>query len=325
MAPLPDEFELIRRYFAPLAAGVPGAVGLRDDAATLAVPADTELIVTTDAVVAGVHFLADDPADLVAKKALRVNLSDLAAKGGRPTVYFMTLALGPSIDEAWVAAYAGGLAEDQREYGVALAGGDTTATPGPLTIAIVALGEIARGRVLRRGGGRAGDDVYVSGTIGDAALGLAVAKGELGGLGAPSRAFLADRYRLPRPRTTLGPRLPGLAHAALDVSDGLMADLGHLAEASGVSAEIDVALVPLSTAAKTALAAEPARMAAVLTGGDDYEILFSAPSSASAALASLSREVGVPVTRIGRLSAGRGVSIRGAEGLALGRGGYRHF
>ena len=325
MAPLPDEFELIRRYFAPLAAGVPGAVGLRDDAATLAVPADTELIVTTDAVVAGVHFLANDPADLVAKKALRVNLSDLAAKGGRPTVYFMTLALGPSIDEAWVAAYAGGLADDQREYSVALAGGDTTATPGPLTITIVALGEIARGRVLRRGGGRAGDDVYVSGTIGDAALGLAVAKGELRDLGAPSRAFLVERYRLPQPRTTLGPRLPGLAHAALDVSDGLVADLGHMAEASGLSAEIDAALVPLSAAAKIALAVEPARMEDVLTGGDDYEILFSAPPSAASALDALAREVGVPLTRIGRLSAGHGVSVLGSDGLSLGRGGYRHF
>lgn len=325
MAPLPDEFELIRRYFAPLAAGVPGAVGLRDDAATLAIPADTDLIVTTDAVVAGVHFLPDDPPELVAKKALRVNLSDLAAKGGRPTVYFMTLALGPSIDEAWVAEFARGLAEDQREFGVALAGGDTTATPGPLTITVVALGEIARGRVLRRGGARAGDDVYVSGTIGDAALGLAVAKGEFRAIDASSRAFLADRYRLPRPRTTLGPRLLGLAHAALDVSDGLIGDLRHLAEASGVSADIDAALVPLSAAARNVLAAEPARMADVLTGGDDYEILFSAPSAASSALAALAREAGVPLTRIGRLTAGRGVSVRGADGVSLGRGGYRHF
>ncbi len=325
MAPLPDEFELIRRYFAPLAAGVPGAVDLRDDAATLAVPADTELIVTTDAVVAGVHFLPDDPAELVAKKALRVNLSDLAAKGGRPTVYFMTLALSPSIDEAWVAAFARGLAEDQREYGVALAGGDTTATPGPLTITVVALGEIARGRALRRGGARAGDDVYVSGTIGDAALGLAAVKGELRAIDAPSRAFLADRYRLPRPRMTLGPRLLGLAHAALDVSDGLIGDLRHLAEASGVSADIDAALVPLSAAARNVLAAEPARMADVLTGGDDYEILFSAPSAASSALAALAREADVPLTRIGHLTAGRGVSVRGADGVAMGRGGYRHF
>jgi thiamine-monophosphate kinase len=325
MARLPDEFEIIRRYFAPLTAGAPGAVGLRDDAATLAVPPDAELIVTADALVAGVHFLPDDPADHIAKKALRVNLSDVAAKGGRPTVYFITLALGPDTDEAWIASFARGLAEDQRAYGVSLAGGDTTATPGPLSISVTAMGEVPRGRVLRRGGARAGDDLYVSGTIGDAALGLAVAKGEMAALESADRAFLLDRYRLPRPRTTMGFRLIGLASGALDISDGLVADLDHLAEASGVAAELDALRVPLSAAARAAIGVDPGLMAQVLTGGDDYEILFSAPAGAAAGLETVARETGIGLTRIGRLASGRGVAIRGADGLALGRGGYRHF
>ena len=325
MARLPDEFELIRRYFAPLTSGTPGAVGLRDDVATLSPQVGRELVVTADALVAGVHFQADDPPDLIARKALRVNLSDIAAKGGRARHYLMTLALGPEIDEAWIAAFVTGLGADQAEFGVSLAGGDTAATPGPVCISITVIGDIEPGTVLRRGGARAGDDVYVSGTIGDAALGLACLQGELEWLDSPAREELVGRYRLPRPRTTLGPRLIGLAHAALDVSDGLVADLGHMAEASSLSADIDVALVPLSEAARVVLAREPERLLPVLTGGDDYEILFAAPAGAAARLAALSGELGVPIARLGRLGAGRGVSVAGASGLALGRGGYRHF
>lgn len=322
-----DEFEIIARHFKPLAAKCEGALGLSDDAVALRVGAGRELIVTADALVEGVHFLPDDPPDLIARKMLRVNLSDLAAKGATPTVYLMTLALGPAVDEPWVASFASGLAQDQDAFGISLAGGDTTATPGPTTLSVTAMGEVAQGQALRRSGAQAGDGVWVSGTIGDGALGLAAARGEALGVDADVAALLADRYRLPRPRVTLGPRLVGLAHAAMDVSDGLVGDLRHICDASGLGAEIEAARVPLSAAACAVLARAPERLREVLTGGDDYEILFTAPASRDRALAALSEEMGVTLTRIGTMAVGGGVTVRDAAGRAMetGHGGYRHF
>lgn len=322
-----DEFEIIARHFKPLAAKCEGALGLSDDAAALRVGAGRELIVTADALVEGVHFLSGDPPDLIARKMLRVNLSDLAAKGATPTVYLMTLALAPAVDEAWIASFARGLAQDQDEFGISLAGGDTTATPGPTTLSVTAMGEVAQGQALRRNGAGAGDGVWVSGTIGDGALGLIAARGESLGVDADAAASLADRYRLPRPRTTLGPRLVGVAHAAMDVSDGLVGDLGHICEASGLGAEIEAARVPLSAAAQAVLAHAPGRLREILTGGDDYEILFAAPASRDGALAALSKETGVALTRIGSMIQAGGVTVRDAAGGAVetGQGGYRHF
>lgn len=322
-----DEFEIIARYFKPLAAKCEGALGLSDDAAALRVDRGRELIVTADALVEGVHFLSDDPPDLIARKMLRVNLSDLAAKGATPTVYLMTLALGPAVDEAWIASFACGLAQDQDEFGISLAGGDTTATPGPTTLSVTAMGEVAEGQALRRNGARAKDGVWVSGTIGDGALGLAAARGETLSVDAGAAAALADRYRLPRPRMALGPRLVGVAHAAMDVSDGLVGDLRHICEASGLGAEIEAARVPLSAAARTVLARAPERLREILTGGDDYEILFTAPASREAALTSLSKETGTALTRIGIMTAGADVTVRDAAGamMEMGQGGYRHF
>ena len=322
-----DEFEIIARHFKPLAAKCEGALGLSDDAAALRVGAGRELIVTADALVEGVHFLPNDPPDLIARKMLRVNLSDLAAKGATPTVYLMMLALGPAVDESWIASFASGLAQDQEEFGVALAGGDTTATPGPTTLSVTAMGEVVQGQALRRNGARAGDGVWVSGTIGDGALGLAAARGESLGVDTDAAASLADRYRLPRPRVTLGPRLVGVAHAAMDVSDGLVGDLRHICDASGLGAEIETARVPLSAAARTVLARAPERLREILTGGDDYEILFTAPASRDGALAALSTETGIALTRIGTMAAGSGVTVRDAAGglMDMGQGGYRHF
>ncbi|MCX7355631.1 MAG: thiamine-phosphate kinase [Alphaproteobacteria bacterium] len=322
-----DEFEIIARYFKPLAAKCEGALGLSDDAAALRVGAGRDLIVTADALVEGVHFLPSDPPGLIARKMLRVNLSDLAAKGATPTVYLMTLALGPAVDESWIASFASGLAQDQDEFGVALAGGDTTATPGPTTLSVTAMGEVAQGQALRRNGARAGDGVWVSGNIGDGALGLAAARGESLGVDADAAASLADRYRLPRPRVTLGPRLVGVAHAAMDVSDGLVGDLRHICDASGLGAEIEAARVPLSAAARTVLARAPERLREILTGGDDYEILFTAPASRDGALAVLSTETGIALTRIGTIAAGSGVTVCDAAGgsMDMGQGGYRHF
>lgn len=323
------EFDLIARYFAPLAAGTPGAFGLGNDAAVLDPAPGHSVVVTTDAMVAGVHFLPGDPADLVARKLLRVNLSDLAAMGARASGYVLDLALPPDLDEAWVAAFADGLRADQDEFGIALLGGDTVKTPGPLTLALTAFGEVPAGTALTRSGARAGDVIYVSGSIGDGALGLKALRGEIAGLTDTDRAALADRYHLPRPRLALGRALAarGLATAAIDVSDGLVADLGHVAARSGLAAEIEAQAVPLSTAARAALAADPGLREAVLGGGDDYELLFTAPPGAAAAIAALAEELALPLTRIGAMAAGTGVRVLDEAGapISLAKAGWSHF
>jgi thiamine-monophosphate kinase len=329
---LTGEFEIIARYFAPLAREFPGAYGLLDDAAVIAPPAGHELVVKTDAIVGGVHFLDDDPPDLVARKALRVNLSDLAAKGAVARAYLLDVMLPASVTEEWIAAFARGLAEDQNEYGVHLIGGDTDSTPGPVTIAIMAFGDVATGRMIHRGGARLEDTVFVTGTIGDAALGLMVLRGTLANLDTKATHFLVDRYRLPRPRVRLGPRLIGIANAALDVSDGLVADLGHLCEASELAAVIEVSRVPLSTTVRAVLATNFGHITTVLTGGDDYEILFTAPAEAVNGLAELSRTLDVPITTIGRMrspSIGTQsqITVLGESGepLIFDRSGWTHF
>jgi thiamine-monophosphate kinase len=326
---VPGEFELIRRYLAPLAAGAPGALGLEDDAALLAPPAGKELVVTADALVAGVHFLPEDPADLVARKLLRVNLSDLAAMGARPLGYLMTAAWPVPVDEAWVARFAAGLAEDQEAFGITLLGGDTTATPGPLTLSLTAIGAVAPGRALRRAAARRGDLVYVSGTVGDGWLGLLASRGEGPALDAEQRAYLVARYRLPRPRLALGRALAemDLAHAAIDVSDGLAADLGHILEASGRAAVVEAAALPLSAAARAALAADPSLLAGLIGGGDDYEILFTAAPERAEEVAALAARLDLPLTRIGRLDEGRGLTVLDGDGseMSLQSEGWRHF
>lgn len=205
--PLPDEFELIARYFAPLSKGFPGAYGLLDDAAVIGPASGYELVVKTDAIVEEVDFLAAAPADRVARRAFRVNLSDLAAKGARPRAYLLDLMLPETLDEAWIANFAAGLAHDQVVYGVHLIGGDMSSTAGPITIAVAALGEAPIGRIIRRGGARPEDLIFVTGTIGDSALGLSVARGALPELDAASAGFLRERYEIPRPRVALGTKL----------------------------------------------------------------------------------------------------------------------
>ena len=331
-ARLPGEFELIAEYLAPLAAGYPGAFGLRDDAAVIAPAPGHELVAKTDALIGGVHFLPDDPPDLVARKALRVNLSDLAGKGAVPRAYMLDLILPRHTTRDWLAAFARGLAADQAEFGVHLIGGDTNATPGPLTLAVMALGEVKVGAMLRRAGARPGDGVFVTGTIGDAALGLLVLKRQLRGLDGDAASFLAGRYRLPHPRVTTGPKLVGLATASIDISDGLVADLGHICDVSGVSAVIEADGVPLSPAARMAAAADPSLLATALTGGDDYEILFTAPPEAAGAIRRLAETCAVPATMIGRIeektaATPPGVTLLDGKGnpLELEHGGWTHF
>jgi thiamine-monophosphate kinase len=314
---LPAEFTLIARHFRPLAG--PGALDLQDDAAVLAPPAGRELVLTADAMVAGVHFLPDDPPDLVGRKLLRVNLSDLAAKGATPLGYLMTVSTPSDTPEAWFVSFAAGLADDQRAYGVTLLGGDTTSTPGPISLSLTAIGHVAPGQAVHRVGATAGDGIWVTGTIGDGALGLAVARGRL----ADASGHLLSRYRLPRPR--VGLPIAGVASAGMDVSDGLVQDLGHICRASGVGAEIEVGLVPRSEPAR---AAGPEWLPMCLTGGDDYELLLAVPPAREAALQSAANVAGTVITRIGRFVSGaRRVIVRGADGapMTFATGGWSHF
>ncbi len=313
------EFERIARFFAPLAGK--GALGLKDDAALIDGPSGTHYVLTTDTIVENVHFRADDPPGRIAQKLLRVNLSDLAAKGAVPAGYLLNTALPKSRGEAWLEKFAAGLAADQKEFGIALLGGDSVATAGPVTLTVTAIGTVPKGKALLRNGARAGDSVYVSGTLGDAALGLKALRGELMRLSAKYRRDLIDRYRLPEPRMELGRRLIGIASAAMDISDGLAADLAHLCDASGVGAIVEAGTLPLSPAVRAALKSDPSLLASVLGGGDDYEILFTASPGAARKLPRL------PVTEIGRIEAGRGVTVRGRDGqaLKLTKLGYAHF
>jgi thiamine-monophosphate kinase len=320
-----DEFERIRRFFRPLAGAA--ALGLADDAAVIDPPPGRQLVATVDAVVAGVHFLPEDAPELVARKLLRVNLSDLAAMGAAPLGYLLTTALPAECGEDWLAGFAAGLSSDQAEFGIALLGGDSVATPGPASFTLTALGTVAAGAAIRRAGAQPGDLVYVSGTLGDAALGLAALRGGLASLAPEHRAFLVDRYHLPRPRLALGARLAGIARAMIDVSDGLVADLGHVSEVSQVAAAIEAERVPLSPAAREAVRRDPALLSLVLSGGDDYELAFSAPPEMAAGMAELAQAAGVPLARIGRIERGAGVRVYDAAGreVALVAAGFRHF
>ena len=318
-AGLPAEFALIARHFRPLAGAE--ALGLTDDAAILAPPPGRELVLSVDAMVAGVHFLPDDSPEMIGRKLLRVNLSDLAAMGAAPLGYLMTVAAPRATPDAWFAGFAAGLAEDQATYGIPLLGGDTTGTPGPITLSLTVLGHVAPGTALRRAGARDGDALWVTGTIGDGALGLRALRGEI----ADPEGFLATRYRLPQPRLALGQALVGIVTAAMDVSDGLVQDCGHLCRAAGLGAVIEADRVPLSPAAREA---GPDWLATCLTGGDDYELLLAVPPEREPALRAAAARVCVPVTRIGRFVAGtNGVRVVRADGaeMALARTGWSHF
>jgi thiamine-monophosphate kinase len=322
------EFQTIAALFAPLARGNPAALGLLDDAARLRVRASEELIVTADALVAGVHFFDRDPPADIARKALRTNLSDVAAKGARPIGYFLSIARPKAWGDARLAAFARGLAADGEAFDVPLLGGDSTSTPGPFTVAITALGAMKRGTMLRRAGARPGDDLWVSGSVGDGALGLLAAKGELRDLPARHRAALLARYRIPQPRLALGRALVGIAHACMDVSDGLVADLGHICEVSKLGAVVELDAVPFSTASRAAIERRPGLRRTAITGGDDYELLFAAPPSARAGVLNASRLSRTPVARIGHFVRGAPkVRVEDGQGgvLRLARAGFTHY
>ena len=309
-----DEFETIAKLFAPLATH-PGARGLADDAAVLG-----NLVLTTDAIVEGVHFLPDDPIETVAKKALRVNLSDIAAKGAKPVGVLVALMWPHRRNGAEIAAFARGLGEDLRAFGAPLLGGDTTSTPGPLAVSVTVIGE-ALGRVPARADARVGEDVWVTGTIGDGMLGLQHLGGSIANeLSEEDAAYLIGRYRTPAPRLTFASAIATHASASMDVSDGLAQDAAKIAAASGLAIDLDLAAVPLSAPAR-GWVAEGGAIEALMAGGDDYELLFTAPPEARAAIETDGRAAGLQVTRIGRTLAGAGVT---ADGAPIRVSGYRH-
>ncbi|MFN4088466.1 MAG: thiamine-phosphate kinase [Alphaproteobacteria bacterium] len=331
-----SEFALIRRCFAPLAAANPGALGLVDDAAVIVPPPGRDLIATTDTIVEGVHFPVGEPPGFVARRLMRVNLSDLAAKGARPEGYLLNTAWAPETDDAWIETFAAALGEEQARWGIVLAGGDTVATPGPLTLTLTALGSVPAGGALLRGDARPGDLVYVSGPIGDGLFGLWAVQGhDLPGADEADRAALAEAFRLPEPRLALGRLLAGddpagggrrIARGCADISDGLLADLGHVCEASGVGAVLQASTVPLSPAARRIVARRPDLLAEALAGGDDYELVFTARPEDADAVEAAGRAAGAPVAAIGRIVAGTGVDLLDSAGCSLpvGRRGFSH-
>jgi thiamine-monophosphate kinase len=325
------EERLIERYFRPLARH-PGAFGLIDDAASVTPPAGCDLVLTADGIVAGVHFLPGDPPDAIAKKALRMNLSDLAAKGARPLGFLLTLALPEEVGAKWLAPFARGLGADADAYGCPLLGGDTVRTPGPVTISVAAFGAVRRGRMIRRAGAKPGHHVVVTGTIGDAALGVLLRRGDASGkrwgLTRRAQGQLEGRYLVPQPRTAVADLIAAHASAAMDVSDGLAGDLAKLCRASNVTAEIEIARVPLSDAARAALGRDPPLIETILTGGDDYEIVAAVPARKVETLRRAAAAVGVPVRKIGQLAAGQGGArflARDGKPLAFARPSFSHF
>lgn len=317
MAARRSEFALIRDFFGPLAARSPQSLGLTDDAALIGVDQGDDLAVSVDALVAGVHFFPDDPPEDIAAKALRVNLSDMAAMGAWPLGVFLAIALPSDHDDLWVQAFARGLEADLQAFGLGLFGGDTVSTSGPLVISVTISGTVPQGRALKRSGARVGDDLWVSGTLGDGALGLRVAKGALTDCLSPAdRAFLLSRYRRPDPRIALGLALRGVASGAMDISDGLWADGIHMAKASCVLLEIESPSLPLSVPAGMLGRMGWDVLDDALCGGDDYELLFSAPPDLRDAVYAAAESAGVLVTRIGHVRAGDpGVRVLDAHGL----------
>jgi thiamine-monophosphate kinase len=327
----PDEDGLIARYFRPLATAA-GADRLMDDAATYRPPAGFEQVLTTDAIVAGVHFFPEDPPGAVAQKALRVNLSDLAAKGAAPAGYLLTIALNDEWTEDWLAAFCAGLAADQDEFGISLYGGDTVKTPGPFFVSVTAFGLTPEGRVPRRTKAKAGQKLYVTGTIGDAALGLKIRLDDSvrtkWGLNIADAEHLVQRYLLPQPRVEAAALVAEFSPAAMDISDGLAGDLARMCSASDIGAVLDAGQVPLSAAAKKAIEADPSALTAVLTGGDDYEVLAAIDADRAPAFEAAALRAGVGFTLIGETVpafAGRVRIERGGHPLALDRLAFRHF
>jgi len=324
-----SEFDIIEQLFASLTLGDPRALGLKDDAAVLGLPEGREMVVTSDCLVAGVHFRPQDPPESIARKALRVNFSDLAGMGATPTGAFLAAAFPRDVCDDWLEAFALGLKEDIELFDAPLLGGDTVATPGPLTLTVTALGTVAKGRALRRSGAKAGDVIFVSGSLGDSAIGLKILSEEISLTNEKHKTYLSGRYLRPEPRTQFGAALSELdgVGGGMDVSDGLVQDLGHICAASGLGARVELDRLPLSAAAQSVLEVSPDLIDIVLTGGDDYELLFTVREDAARTATDLAKSLGLRLTPIGVIEAGQGVRVLRPDGgqWKAARTGYRHF
>ena len=352
-----DEFGVIAKYFKPLAANFAGSLNLCDDAAIISPPSGCELVITKDALSQGIHFIGNEDPALIAGKALRVNLSDLAAMGATPLCYFLALMLPKNTSEQWLEKFASGLKQTGDEFAVSLAGGDTTATNDSLSISITAIGSVPIGAALRRNGAKIGDDIYVSGTLGDSALGLELLLRHPREVGHDNEFFI-NRYLTPQPRITLGIALRGIANSAMDISDGLVQDLGHICDSSNVGAVIYADRIPCSRtylesrcgeaktavfenrtasvhtstcgaeAQKTLFVASNSRdYECVLTGGDDYELLFTASPDKKPEIEQLAKKLSLPLTCIGKITAGNDVQVLDEDGktIELNKKGFSHF
>ncbi|MBB4040898.1 thiamine-monophosphate kinase [Microvirga flocculans] len=323
----PSEDSLIARFFAPIAGEA--ALGLKDDAACLRPKPGHDLVLTTDALVERVHFLPEDAPGSIARKALGVNVSDLAAKGSEPAGFLLSLALPDDWTEDWLAAFAAGLGQASRDFACPLLGGDTVRARGPLTLSVTAVGQVPSGRMVPRTTAGVGDAVCVTGTIGDAALGLKLRADPpwAAALSLEERAHLADRYLHPQPRHRLAAALRDHASAAMDVSDGLAGDLAKMMRASGTSAVVEAAQVPLSSAAAKAVQASPSLLDLALTGGDDYEILCTVPEKKLDSFRKEADSVGIALSVIGRVVAGQDLPVFRMNGLErrYDVGSYQHF
>ncbi|AHC73703.1 thiamine-monophosphate kinase [Candidatus Endolissoclinum faulkneri L5] len=322
-----DEFDIIAKFFTPLAKDAPGTFGLLEDAAILpTIDSHQEWVVTVESIVCNVHFLPNDPFELIARKALRVTLSDLAAMGAKPYGYTLTIALNRDLSDSCylLEKVSHGLTIDQAEFGIHLIGGDSVSTDGPITLAITAFGITNKAKALRRSAAMPGQDLWISGTIGDGALGLQVAKGIL----SKQYSDLAGRYRLPQPRISLGCRLSEIAAAAIDVSDGLILDASHIANQSKCRLVIDGGALPISESVSRIIADHSEMFELILTGGDDYELLFTAEPEAIQKIKQAGYELDIPITRIGRVDSGEGVDVLDHNGIKLNlliEPGWTHF
>ena len=313
-----SEFELIDTLLKPLAVNAPGEFALSDDAAVLPEsPAGAALVMTKDALAIGIHMLVDDPPGDMARKALRVNLSDLASMGAKPIGFFMALCIGRDTDEVFLKEFISGLAEDVEEFSIPLMGGDIIRQDGPFIVTITAVGSVKKEDVLRRSLAKPGDSLWVSGTVGDGALGLLAARGELPSLSAAHQDFLSNRYHVPQPRIETGLSLAGLVRACIDVSDGLVADVGHMCKASGVGCRIEQSAIPLSPAATELLQSDVDVWSTILTGGDDYELAFAVPAERESQITDLMRSGPIRLTRIGLFQSGVDANVVDANGVGV--------
>jgi len=321
-----DEFGVISKYFRPLTGGNAAALDLADDGAVIQSASGVEIVITCDALIAGVHFLEDSLPQMVAARALRVNLSDLAAMGATPVAYTLALMVPSGTPEKWFEDFASQLLEDQKRYGIWLIGGDTVVTPGPLSVSITAFGEVPCNSALTRSAAGVGDRIYVTGTIGDAALGLSALKGDLKQCDKETIEYFTNKFLWPEPRLSVGKGMRGIASAAVDISDGLLSDIGHICAASDVGAKVWEVAVPFSSGAESLISTRAALRSQLMGGGDDYELVLVVPEKNNQAFCQTTAEHLVAVTEVGVITGGDGVWLVDEHGATIRTEalGYKH-